>query len=51
MSNNTKPRALWPTIWKAGAIIILSVLALIGRIFGGLLGKVENSLAHLRRDW
>jgi len=25
-------------------------LALIGRIFVGLLGKVENSLAHFRRD-
>lgn len=51
MANNTKPRALWPIIWKAGPILFLSVLALIGRIFGGLLGKVENSLARLRRDW
>jgi hypothetical protein len=35
---------------KASAILFLSVLALIGRIFVGLLGKVENSLAHFRRD-
>jgi len=50
MPDETKPKALWPIIWKSGAVLFLSFLALIGRMACGFFGRVENSLAHFRRD-
>jgi len=44
MPDETKPKALWPIIWKAGAVLFLSFLSMIG-------GFLWKELEAFRGEW